>query len=606
MKTLLFKKSLFYSATILPLLGCNAELNETPTADKPGTAPPLMNTLTLSPGQYCDTGGFRLQLGSDLNLDGRLQESEITKNQYICNGHDGNNGSDGQGINSLTSHVALPAGEACANGGFLFSVGQDKNNNDILEANEIDHQENLCHGEDGVDGQDGESIVAQENDFDEDGLPSWFEFSFETLDPYDAHDAALDFDLDGWSNLDEFRQGTQIDNNSDTPLFKIQPPQKETSPTPNAEQRFGHTVTADGQYAVIGEPGDNAVHIYFQAQPGDWHYQTTLTPSDGAEAGDMFGNSVALFENTLVVGSVFDNVPRGTLAGSAYIFTRDENNQWHQQIKLTASDGAHADYFGESVAVSEDTISIGAYADDDRGYNSGSIYIFKKNIQGVWTQQHKLNPNDGATGENFGFKLSLEGNTLVVGARLDNDRATQAGSAYIYTQNAQGIWTQHSKLTDSVGEAYDYFGEVQALHEDTLAIGVWSDNDQGTSAGSVHVYQRDGHGTWNLQTKLYANDASVSDYFGWSVDLMDDVLVVGSKYDDDRGLNSGSAYVFTRDQQGQWTQQSKITMAETLPGDAFGQSISVTDHTVIVGARHDDERGFEDAGSAYFIPLQQP
>jgi subtilisin family serine protease len=155
-------------------------------------------------------------------------------------------------------------------------------------------------------------------------------------------------------------------------------------------------------------------------------FQAKITASDGA-AADNFGYSVSISGNTAIVGVYGDD----NLKGSAYIYVRN-GNVWTEQQKLTASDGASGDVFGESVSISGDTAIVGARLDDiDANGNQGSAYIFVRSGT-VWTQQQKLTASDGAAGNEFGRSVSISGDTAVVG-EPENDLGSanqNQGSAF--------------------------------------------------------------------------------------------------------------------------------------------------------------------------------
>ena len=163
-----------------------------------------------------------------------------------------------------------------------------------------------------------------------------------------------------------------------------------------------------------------------------------------------------------------------------------------EQAKLTASDGAAYDYFGCSVAVSGDgsTAVIGAHGDDDIGNNSGSVYVFTRSGSS-WTQQAKLTASDGASGDLFGYSVAVsgDGSTAVIGAHGDDDRGIDSGSAYVFTRSGSS-WTQQAKLTASDGAASDLFGWSVAVSGDgsTAVIGAYYDDDRGSNSGSAYVF----------------------------------------------------------------------------------------------------------------------
>ncbi|MBU1695026.1 MAG: FG-GAP repeat protein, partial [Verrucomicrobia bacterium] len=177
-----------------------------------------------------------------------------------------------------------------------------------------------------------------------------------------------------------------------------------------------------------------------------------LTASDGA-AGDRFGYAVAVAGDTAVVGAYSNQ----TGQGAAYIFYRDEGGagNWGQAAKLTASDGAAGDEFGYAVCITGDTVVVGARHDDDGGADAGSAYVFYRDEGGAdnWGQVKKLTASDGAAGDEFSYSVSVEGDTAVIGAPFDDDAAAAAGSAYVFYRDQGGTdnWGQVKKLTASDG-----------------------------------------------------------------------------------------------------------------------------------------------------------
>ena len=325
--------------------------------------------------------------------------------------------------------------------------------------------------------------------------------------------------------------------------------------------------------------------------------QAKLTAADGA-IGDHFGGSVSVSGDTAVVGAIFDN-DNGSASGSAYVFVRS-GTIWTQQAKLTAADGAADDYFGGSVSVSGDTAVVGADSDDDNGRDSGSAYAFVRS--GItWTQQGKLTAADGAAGNAFGAFLSVSGDTAVVGAIFDNDNGSASGSAYVFVRSGTA-WTEQTKLTASDGAAGDYFGGSVSVSGETAVVGAFGDDDNGSDSGSAYVFVRSGI-TWTQQAKLTAADGAPGDAFGRgrSVSVSGDTAVVGAIYDDDNGTESGSAYVFVRSGTA-WTEQTKLTASDGAAWDYFGGSVSVSGDTVLVGAWGDADNGSA-SGSAYVYHL---
>ena len=325
--------------------------------------------------------------------------------------------------------------------------------------------------------------------------------------------------------------------------------------------------------------------------------QQHLTASDGSGA-DRFGMAVAISGDTAVVGSL-DDAGAGPHQGAAYVFTHT-GDEWDQQAKLVASDGAPLDRFSyNAVAVSGDTALIGAMWDDVGGNpDQGSAYVFTRTGD-TWTQQAKLTAADGSLMDNFGYSVALSGDTAVIGAYWDSSGLNpMQGSAYVFTRKGSS-WTQQAKLVAPVGVPEQAFGGAVALSDDTIVVAAPNDrvglNDR---QGSVYVFSGGG-ATWTLQERLIASDGAASDGFGSAVGLSGETVVIGS-YFDDVGLNTdqGSAYVFTRTGS-DWTQQDHLIASDGDKEDVFGRAVAIAGETILVGAQWDDIDGKGNQGSAY-------
>jgi len=290
-----------------------------------------------------------------------------------------------------------------------------------------------------------------------------------------------------------------------------------------------------------------------------WMQTAKLDPSDG-DSDDYFGYSVAVSGDTVVVGAPQDEHPNGSDAGSAYIF--EVGGGWadghaNQVAKLDPSDGDSDDYFGYSVAVSGDTVVVGAFGDEDpNGAKAGSAYIFE--VGGGWADGHanqvaKLDPSDGDSSDQFGFSVAVSGDTVVVGAFVDeHPNGSWAGSAYVFAKGGgwgDGHANQVAKLDPDDGDSDDFFGISVAVSGDTVVVGAIGNEDpNGAFAGSAYIFEvgggwADGHA--NQVTKLDPSDGDSSDQFGTSVAVSGDTIVVGAIKDEDpNGSAAGSAYVF--------------------------------------------------------------
>jgi len=360
--------------------------------------------------------------------------------------------------------------------------------------------------------------------------------------------------------------------------------------------------------AYMDNNGAGSAYIFTRSGE-TWARQATLFAGDGT-AGDHFGYSASLSADgaTALIGAYGDD-DNGSKSGSAYVFT-NSGGEWSQQAKLTAGDGAPGNNFGYSASLSADgaTALIGAEGDDDNGSKSGSAYVFTHS-GGDWSQQAKVIAGDGAPGDNFGTSVSLsaDGATALIGAEGDDDNGTAAGSAYLFTYSG-GEWSQQAKLFGAnSGATSPLFGDSVFLSADgsTALIGSYWDDDLGTNSGSAYIFTHNG-ATWSQQAKLIASDGAANDYFGHGIFLSADgsTALIGAYGDDDNGSKSGSAYVFTYSG-GIWTQQAKLTAGDGAENDNFGNSVALSadGSTALIGAYGDDDRGL-DSGSAYMLPVR--
>ncbi len=358
---------------------------------------------------------------------------------------------------------------------------------------------------------------------------------------------------------------------------------------------FGSSVSISGTTAIVGayydddNAGNSGSAYVFEDTGSGWVQVAKLTAADGA-ASDYFGYSVAISGNRAVVGAYYDDA-NSTDSGSAYVF-EDTGAGWVQVAKLTADDGAASDYFGCSVSISDGTVVVGAYGDDDSGSGSGSAYVFEDSGSG-WTQTGKLTAADSVSRDYFGTSVSISGNAMIVGAYSDDDSGTSSGSAYVFEDSGSG-WVQTAKLLASDGAASDYFGRSVSINDSLAAVGAHGDDDNGSSAGSVYIFENIGS-SWTQVSKLTAADGSADDYFGASVSITNGKAIAGAWNDE----STGSAYLF-EDTGAGWTQTDKLTATDAAASDIFGTSVSISGDLAVIGAYYADGNSVS-SGSAYLF-----
>lgn len=281
----------------------------------------------------------------------------------------------------------------------------------------------------------------------------------------------------------------------------------------------------------------------------------------GTSSGDAFGYSVAISGNTALVGAFREDTAMGEDAGAAHVFILREG-EWQREARLTAPDGAAGDTFGGNVAIYGDTALVGVMRDSDAGAGSGSVHVFVRN-SGQWAHQAKLVAWDAKAGASFGQNVALFGETAVIGAPRDEINGIQQGSAYVFTRSGE-TWNEQAKLAASDGAAGDVFGISVAVFGDTALVGADLHDEIAEDAGAAYVFVREGE-NWRQQGKLVAADGEKVDIFGVRVALSDHTALISARRDDDdqMGVDSGSAYVFVRED-GHWREQSKLTAQMAL------------------------------------------
>ena len=266
--------------------------------------------------------------------------------------------------------------------------------------------------------------------------------------------------------------------------------------------------------------------------------------------------------------------------------TQDSNahpvgaDPWIEQAELTASDGASGGVFGGSVAVSGNIAVVGA-SGKTVGSNGaqGAAYVFVES-GGIWSQQAELTASDGAASAEFGGSVAVSGNMIVVGASFGASK-TQ-GAAYVFVQNGT-TWSQQAELTASDGAYQDWFGYSVGISGNTVVVGapnhlVGSNGEQ----GAAYVFAQSGT-KWTQQAELTESNGATGDLLGWAVSISGSTIVAGAIDHNVGSTSQGAAFVFV-ESAGTWTQQAELTASDGASGDWFGFSVAAGSSTVVVGA----------------------
>ncbi|MFT7663467.1 MAG: hypothetical protein ACI87A_001692, partial [Planctomycetota bacterium] len=404
----------------------------------------------------------------------------------------------------------------------------------------------------------------------------------------------------------------------------------------------------------------------------DARYPVTIDPvvqqaylkASNTDAGDNFGDAVAVSGNTIVVGARFessnatgvdgDQSKNGFFgSGAVYVFVKS-GSTWTQQAYLKASNTHSAARFGSSVAISGDTLVVGAEFERHSGSGvgadqviccasrSGSAYVFVRNGL-VWSQEAYLKASNAGASDEFGGAIAIEGDTIVVGASVESSNATgvngneaddsafRTGAAYVFNRTGS-TWTQQAYLKASNAQASDSFGISVSISGETIVVGATGESSNATNVngnqfnnasnqgGAAYVFIRTGS-TWTQQAYLKPFDTDPQDIFGNSVSVSGDIIIVGASGEDGgaTGVNgdptdnsrpgSGAAYIYSRDGS-TWFARAYLKASNPDQGDTFGGVVAIDGTDAFVGARSEDSgangingnelnNGASEAGAVY-------
>ncbi|MBV1880797.1 MAG: thrombospondin type 3 repeat-containing protein [Pseudomonadales bacterium] len=426
-----------------------------------------------------------------------------------------------------------------------------------------------------------------DGDDDGDGLPDVYEALYAFLDPLSAADASLDQDNDGYSNLREYHAVTSPDDAAVPALALdgINGFYKAIADDGKISDYFGDSVSIDGDTALVGASGvddGGAAYIYVRDWLGSWVMQAKLRVPDG-ESGNSFGYSVSLHNGTAVIGDN-RNADISRHSGAAYVFVHDGSGNWSFQKKLSPSSDSEIDtLFGASVAIKGDTIIVGAYGDkqgtdfnkigsayvfireqgnwseqakliaadagplrsfgnrvaiqDDRVIinSTGGVYLFTRDDNAVWTEQVKLSPLDSVS------SIAFNDSHIVMGSSWSDQDSYRAGAVHIYIEHNVDGWTLTDTVFASDIKTLDKFGSHIALSNNVLVVS----NSPSAGAKSVYVFEKGADGSWQEQNRIDASDALNNESYAGSLSLDNDTVIVGAHLDDDNGDNAGAVYFYT-------------------------------------------------------------
>ena len=424
-----------------------------------------------------------------------------------------------------------------------------------------------------------------------------------------------------------------------------------------ADDNFGFAVGISGNTVVVTAIGEssNATSVngnqtdnsasnsgaaYVFVRSGSTWTQQAYLKASNTSGSDRFGWSVAMSNDTIVVGAPFEDsnatgiggsqADGATDAGAAYVFFRS-GTSWSQQAYVKASNAQADDLFGWTVAMDADTVVVGAQQEsssatgvngnqaDNSANHSGAAYVFFRSGSS-WSQQAYLKPSNTGANDQFSWGLGVSGDTIVAGSRGEdgnsagvngssNENAPDAGAAYVFVRSGTN-WSQQAYLKASNPETSDGFGFSVAISVDTIVVGAPDEDSNATGiggnqadnsaagSGAAYVFARSGT-NWSQQAYLKASNTNAGDQFGYFVGASGNLAVVGAYREDSNAtgiggngadnsaVDAGAAYLFTRSGS-TWSQDSYLKASNTGADDRVGIAVGIDSTSVIVGAFLED------------------
>ena len=309
----------------------------------------------------------------------------------------------------------------------------------------------------------------------------------------------------------------------------------------------------------------------------------------GEADDDRFGYSVSASGDYLAIGAHL-NDEAGSGAGKIYLYER-KSDGW--KLVFTALGEAANDNFGQSVSINGNYLTVGAYANDEGpGDNAGKVYLYERKRDGKWELVFTELGEVGS--EQFGWSVSISGNYLAVGAYLNDEAGSGAGKIYLY-ERKEGKW---ELVFTKLGEAAsDNFGYSVSIGGNYLAVGAYANNEGpgADDAGKVYIYERKKNG-WELV--FTALGEAANDLFGRNISVSGNYLAVGANRNNEGPGNNdaGKVYLYERKSDG-W--KLVFTALGEAADDEFGFSVSVSGNYLAVGANFNDEGPGNSAGKVY-------
>ncbi|MEM7247314.1 MAG: thrombospondin type 3 repeat-containing protein [Acidobacteriota bacterium] len=364
---------------------------------------------------------------------------------------------------------------------------------------------------------------------------------------------------------------------------------------------FGTSVAIAGDSIVIGASGNDTTSVFVANDEGVQDGATLESSHDLVGTG--FGYSVGASNDLLVVGAPFDD-ESGAASGSAFIYER-EDGSWIERARLTAPDPQPGQRFGAAVAAGGDTIVVGAIGDDTFGTDAGAVHVFQRSESFGWEHVVTLGELDATAGDLFGFSVDTDGLGIIVGLPFDDDRATNAGASVLYERHPTDGWLDvtRERFTADAAAPHDRFGRSVSIDGDTVVVGADMADGLFRDAGAALVFERHPTDGWLEVSRFESSDPHEAELFGQSVSVHGTSIAIGARSDLDGRSEAGSASLFERHPTDGWLEVTRIGASDGMANDDFGSAVSIGDGRLVVGARHADPDG-DRSGAAYYFVIE--
>ena len=382
----------------------------------------------------------------------------------------------------------------------------------------------------------------------------------------------------------------------------------------SASDEFGYSVAISGNYAIVAarNEGDAAgtfsgkAYIY-NATTGALLHTLDNPNAYGTSQTDFFGISVAISDNYAIVGAYAEDDAGGTESGKAYIFNVTTDALLHTLDNPNPYSTSGGDTFGYSVSISDNYAIVGAYREDDAsGLDSGKAYIFDVTTGALVHTLNNPNPYSTSASDWFGESVAISGNYAIVGAYKEDDAGgTQSGKAYIYNVTTGALLHTIDNPNPYSTSANDNFGISVAISDNYAIVGAYAEDDAGgTNSGKAYIYNVTTGALLHTLDNPNAYSTSLNDLFGQSVAISDNYAIVGAYAEDDAGgAFSGKAYIFDVTTGALVYTIDNPNAYSTSADDEFSQSVSISGNYAIVGVKKEDDAGGTSSGKAYIYSL---